>query len=42
MKTWFSRQDYFHKIIENEMTKLNSGESRSKTETVTGVLFAIT
>ena len=42
MKTWFSRQDYFHKIIENEMTKLNSGESRSKTESVTGVLFAIT
>ena len=42
MKTWFSRQDYFHKIIENEITKLNSGESRSKTKSATGVLSALT
>ena len=41
MKTWFSRQDYFHKIIENEITKLNSGESRIKTKSATGVLSAL-
>ena len=32
MKTWFSKRGYPDKIIENEMKKVNFGESRSKTK----------
>ena len=42
MKTWFSKGGYLDKIIENEMKKVNFGESRSKTKSATGVPFAVT
>ena len=39
MKTWFSKRGYPGKIIENEMKKVNFGESRSK---ITEVPFVAT
>ena len=42
MKIWFSKRGYPDKIIENEMKKKNFGESRSKTNSATGVPFVVT
>ena len=41
IKTWFSKRGYPDKI-ENEMKKVNLGESRSKTKSATGVPFVVT
>ena len=42
MKTWFSKQGYPNKIVENEMKKVNFDDSRSKTKSATGVPFVVT
>ena len=42
MKTLFLKRGYPDKVIENEMKKVNFGESRSKTKYATGVPFVVT